>query len=227
MMNLKALYISLAAIALIAGCGKEPDHAGCTDPHAVNYDPRAIDSDGSCTYNEAEQLIWANGQAGGWNGDLIQGAFRPETCSGITQTLENLRDTVETFESLWLGTGEGSSHKSYFSLINEQKAPDYAEGSLRFDIRNKDGAAPPFMKLFICGKLTDDGQGCPQFLRSNYIEISTQSFNDSTFTEVNIPMREFEKITMGRVNVAAGFFFDGLPGTGVEINNLRWTADKY
>ncbi len=226
-MNLKALYISLATVALVAGCSKEPDQAGCTDPFAVNYEPRAIESDGSCIYNDAVQLIWADGKEGGWNGDVIQGAFRPETCSGMMQTMEQLRDTVETLHTLWLSTGEGTSHKSFFSLINEQAAPDYAEGSLRFECRNKDGAAPPFLKLFICGKLTDGGQQCPQFLRSSYIEISTQSFTDSTFTEVNIPMRDFEKITMSRVNVAAGFAFDGLPGTGIEINNLRWTAYKY
>ncbi len=226
-MNLKLFYISLAAAAFLAGCSKEPDQQGCTDPHAINYDPRALREEGTCLYNDAEQMIWSDGVLGGWNGDFIQGAFRAEVCTGILEVREELRDTAETVQTLWFGTGEGNTHKSHFSLINEQKAPDYAEGSIRFECRNKDGAAPAFMHVFICGKLTDDGQSCPQFIRSDYVEISTHSFTDSTFTEVNIPMRDFDKITMGRVNVAAGFEFSGLPGTGIEINNLRWTADKY
>ncbi len=237
--------LSLLGLVGLVACDKDIDQAGCTDPIAVNYEPRALKEDGTCAYNMASQLIWNDGKYGGWNGDFYEGAYRLETCFGITTEILEVQDSIpvdtltsdslavdslllempEPLVSLYLGTGEQTSHRSYFTLINQRNATDYAEGSLRFDCRIPEGDTPQFMRIFIGGKLPQQGD-CTPFRRSDYVEISTHAFNDSSFTEVEIPIRNFDKITMAQVDVVCGFEFDGDAETGIELNNIRWTANK-
>lgn len=219
-------YIPVLLIAiLVASCTKENEQTGCTDPHAVNYEPRALKDDGSCQFNQAEQVIWAEGQTGGWNDDLVEGAYSLNICEGVSDIMTEERDSITSIETLYLGTGADFMHRSYFTLINEQDARDFAEGSLRFDARvsSDDAGSPDFIKVFISGKIAQEGT-CEPYRRSEYVEISTQSFNDSTFTPVNITIREFEQIMMARVQVVCGMEFDGDRNTGIEINNLRWVG---
>ena len=219
-------YFLIIAVLALTGCIKDPNQEGCTDPIAANYDPSALKEDGTCVYNDAEQIIWASGATGGWNGDLIEGAYDLQICEGISEVMQQQRDSATTVETLYLGTGGGFSHSSYFTLINEQDARDFAEGSLRFDARVTDteGGAPAFIRMFISGKLWQEGD-CEPYRRSEFVDISTQSFNDSTFTPVNITIREFEQIMMARVLVTCGFEFEGERSTGIEIDNLRWVAN--
>lgn len=218
---------SILVISLLASCNKDPKQEGCTDPIAVNYDASALKEDGSCHYNQAEQIIWQAGFLGGWNGDLVEGAYDLNVCEGITEVMEEVLDSVSVMETLYLGTGAGFSHRSFFTLINEQEARDFAEGSLQFDARvtDTDEGSPEFIKLYISGKIVDVGI-CEAHRRSDYVEISTQSFNDSIFTPVNITIREFDQITMARVQVVCGMEFDGERSTGIEIDNLRWVANN-
>lgn len=220
------VFLPIFAIVLLTSCNKDPKQEGCTDPHAVNYDASALKDDGTCQFNQAEQIIWQAGFPGGWNADLIEGAYSLNVCEGVTDVMEETRDSASVVETLYLGTGADFSHRSYFTLINEQDARDFAEGSLRFDARvtDTDDGSPDFIKIFISGKIAADG-GCEPYRRSEYVEISTQSFNDSTFTPVNITIREFEKIMMARVRVVCGMEFEGERNTGIEIDNLRWVAN--
>jgi hypothetical protein len=224
-MKLNSCIPILLSVILLASCNKDPDQTGCTDPHALNYDPSALKDDGKCEFNRSEQIIWANGATGGWNEDLVEGAYSLNVCEGINDVMTEERDSVTTIETLYLGTGGGFSHRSYFTLINEYDARDFAEGSLRFDARvsSDDAGSPDFIKLFISGKIAESGS-CEPYRRSEYVEISTQSFNDSTFTPVNVTIREFEQIMMARVQVVCGMEFEGDRNTGIEIDNLRWVA---
>ncbi|MFT4770769.1 MAG: hypothetical protein ACI9CP_000710 [Cryomorphaceae bacterium] len=224
-MQLK-FYVPIFAILLLTSCIKDPKQEGCTDPIAVNYDPSALKEDGSCQFNQAEQIIWQAGLFGGWNGDLIEGAYSLNVCEGVIEVMEEARDSASVLETLYLGTGAEFTHRSYFTLINEQDARDFVEGSLRFDVRVTDTekGSPDFIKLFISGKIADDGS-CQPYRRSEYVEISTQSFNDSTFTPVQVTIREFEQIMMARVQVVCGMEFEGERSTGIEIDNLRWVAN--
>jgi hypothetical protein len=246
---MKCLHtIALLVFAIgIFSCQKDWDQSACTDPIAINYEPRAIREDGSCLYNQDEQMIWSNGLRGGWNGNLVEGAFRHEVVVG--EAFENLyggsvdslavdstvADTTINDSlalppspaqvSLMLSTGGEYDHLSYFTLINEQNARDFAEGTLRFDCRITEGAAPEYMQLFISGKLVENVEGY-EFSRSTYVDISTHSFNDSTFTPVTIHLRNFDKIMMARVNVVCGFQFGGERNIGVELDNIRWSANR-
>ncbi|MCZ4409208.1 hypothetical protein O3Q51_10325 [Cryomorphaceae bacterium 1068] len=224
-MQLK-IYIPIFALLLLTSCNKDPKQEGCTDPIAVNYDASALKDDGTCQFNQAEQMIWQAGLVGGWNGDLVEGAYSLNVCEGITEVMEEARDSATVAETLYLGTGGGFTHRSYFTLINEQDARDFAEGSLQFDARVTDteDGSPDFIKVFISGKVAANG-GCEPYRRSEYVNISTHSFNDSTFTPVNITIREFEQIMMARVQVVCGMEFEGERSTGVEIDNLRWVAN--
>ena len=221
------IFTSIFAILLLASCNKDPKQEGCTDPIAVNYDASALKDDGSCQFNRAEQIIWQAGMTGGWNGDLVEGAYSLNVCEGISEVMEEPVDSATVLETLYLGTGGGFSHRSFFTLINEHDARDFAEGSLQFDakVTDTEQGSPDFIKLFISGKITDDGP-CEPYRRSEYVEISTQSFNDSIFTPVNITIREFEKIMMARVEVVCGVEFEGERSTGIEIDNLRWVANN-
>ncbi|MCH2213997.1 MAG: hypothetical protein MK086_02390 [Flavobacteriales bacterium] len=224
-MQSKIFSLAFLGLVFMSSCNKDPKQDGCTDPTALNYDASALKDDGSCEFNQKEQIIWQSGLTGGWNGDLIEGAYSLNVCEGVTQIMTEEIDSLTTTETLYLGTGADFKHKSYFTLINEHDARDFAEGSLRFDARvlGGDDGSPDFIKLFISGKIADDGN-CDSYRRSEYVEISTQSFNDSTFTPVNITIREFEKIMMARVQVVCGMEFDGERNTGIEIDNLRWVA---
>lgn len=223
---LRIFLISAGVTALIS-CDKDPEQVGCTDPHSVNYDPSALKDDGTCVYNDNEQVIWANGMRGGWNGDLFQGAFKFDVCSGESHELMQEIDSVTVEETLYLGTGGGTKHKSYFSLINEHNARDFAEGSLRMSLRVSDteGGAPEYVRLYIGGKILQTEE-CNAHRRSDFVEISTHSLNDSTFTELNIPIRNFDKIMMAHVNVVCGIQFEGDRSTGIEVDNIRWVANK-
>ena len=220
------VYTPIFAILLLTSCNKDPKQEGCTDPVAVNYDASALKDDGSCQFNQAEQIIWQAGLPGGWNGDLVEGAYSLNVCEGVSEVMEVARDSVNMDETLYLGTSGGFTHRSYFTLINEQDARDFAEGSLQFDARVSDmeDGSPDFIKLFISGKIANNGN-CEPYRRSEYVEISTQSFNDSLFTPVNITIREFEQIMMARVQVVCGMEFEGERNTGIEIDNLRWVAN--
>ncbi len=220
------VYLSIFTVLLLTACNKDPEQKGCTDPIAQNYDPSALKDDGACSYNQSEQIIWQAGMPGGWNGDLVEGAYSLNICEGVSQVMEEMRDSTTTVETLYLGTGGDFTHRSYFTLINEQDARDFAEGSLRFDARVADPeeGSPDFIKLFISGKIADNGN-CDPYRRSEYVEISTHSFNDSTFTPVNITIREFDQIMMARVQVVCGMEFEGERNSGIEINNLRWVAN--
>jgi len=214
-------------ILVLLSCDKDPEQTGCTDQYAVNYDPGALKEDGSCIYNDAEQIIWSEGMRGGWNGDLLQGAFRMDVCSGeITEIVQEL-DSVTVEQSLYLGTGGDTQHKSYFSVINEQNARDFAEGSLRMGIRVSETktSAPEFIRLYIGGKILQT-ESCEPHRRSDFVEISTHSFNDSIYTPVNISLRDFDQIMMAHVNVVCGIQFEGERSTGIEVNEIRWVANK-
>jgi len=211
---------------VITSCDKEGDRQGCTDPIAANYDPRALTDDATCTYNDDIQSIWVDGTRGGWNGDLQEGAFKYEVCAGEFSELQTPIDSTEVERTLYLGTGGGTRHLSYFSIINERNARDFNNGSLQMDVRvsDTDDGAPEFVKFFISGKLWQE-EDCDLYRRSEYVEISTHSFNDSTFTKVNIPILRFDEIMMAHVNVVCGVEFDGERSTGIEVNNIQWIAN--
>lgn len=223
---LRILLIPAGLLTLIS-CDKDPAQVGCTDQHAVNYDPSALKDDGTCTFNDKEQLIWANGMRGGWNGDLLQGAFRLDLCAGEVNEISQQKDSSIVEKTLYLGTGGGFEHKSYFSLINERNGQDFAEGSLRMGIRVSDteDGSPEYIRLYIGGKILQIEE-CNPHRRSDFVEISTHSFNDSTYTNVNIPIRNFDKIMMAHVNVVCGIQFEGERSTGIEVDNIRWVANK-
>lgn len=224
MRNVYITSILFSAVIMIS-CNKDPKQEGCTDPTAINFDTSALKEDGSCQYNLSEQVIWREGMLGGWNGDQIQGAFLFNLCDGFSEVLSEEVDSVTTIETLYLGTGTSSEHKSIFTLLNQQDGRSFAEGSLRFDARidSLEDRSPEFMRLFIDGKITEFGT-CAPYKRSGFVDISTQSFNDSTFTPVNITLRDFDDITMSQIDLVCGFEFEGEPNTGIEIDNLRWVA---
>lgn len=222
----RIIFLALLGVSLLS-CNKDPEQTGCTDPHAVNYDPSALKDDGSCIFNQDEQIIWADGMRGGWNGDLQEGAFRLEMCGGEESEIVNQKDSATVLHTLYLGTGGGTEMHAYFSLINEHDARDFAEGSLRMGIRVSDlnEGSPDYINLYIGGKILENS-ACSPHRRSTYVEISTHSFNDSTFTEVNIPIRHFAQIRMAHVNVVCGIEFEGERNTGIEIDSIRWVANK-
>jgi|SRR5690554_1464777 len=222
-----SIPIVLIALALtsLTSCNKDPEQTGCTDPQSINYDPSALIDDHSCLYNDKEQVIWRNGMRGGWNADFQEGAFRLETCVGDIHEVTVEKDSASVEKTLFFGTAGGYAHKSYFTLLNERDARDFAEGSMRMGIRIIEGSAPEYIRLYIGGKILEE-ESCNPHRRSDFVEISTHSFNDSLFTPVNIPIRHFDKIMMAHVNVVWGIQFEAGRSSGIEVNEIRWVANK-
>lgn len=226
-MTAKSIFTLAFGSFLLIACNKDPEQTGCADPVAINYEPGALKDDGSCQYNQAEQVIWQDGVFGGWNEDYHEGAYQLDVCVGTVREVVALEaDSTESI-TLMLETDGGSNHRSVFSLINEHDARDFAEGSLRFDARLADstGAAPEFIRLFISGKIPLENKNCDPYGRSTFVDISTRSFSDSTYSEVNVPLRHFSQVMMARINVVAGFEFEAERNVGIEINRLRWVAN--
>lgn len=216
-------FVLIVFSLALMNCNKDPDQSGCTDPMAVNYNPAALRSDNSCKYNDAKQIIWQNGMRGGWNNDLQQGAFKLETCAGEVREVIYEADSAYAQHVLYFGTDNENEHKSVFSVINVQNGRDFAEGSLRMGVRFPGEGHPEYMRLYINGKIPDRAI-CTSHKRSEFIEISTHGFNDSTFTEVNIPMRNFAKIQMGNIHVVCGIEFEGDRNSGIEVDEIKWVA---
>ncbi len=226
MATLKTPLLFLPAFLLLISCNKDPEQTGCTDPIAINYEPRALKDDGSCNFNQKEQVIWQDGFFGGWNTNLHEGAYRLDVCQGTAQELTSIGADSSASTTLYLGTGGAMHHHSVFTLINERNAKDFAEGSLRFNARlsHATNSAPEFIQLFVSGKILRDEE-CKPYRRSTFVEISTRSFSDSAFTEVNIPLRHFSQVMMAHINVVAGFDFEADRNMGIEIDRLRWVAN--
>lgn len=217
-------YLLIFSTFVILSCSKDPDQSGCTDPLAANYNPAALRSDNSCTYNDATQMIWHNGMRGGWNNDLQQGAFNLETCAGDVREMMYEVDSIHTQHTLYFGTDDGNYHKSVFSVINVQNGRDFAEGSLQMGIRLIDETYPDYIQLYINGKIQDHSD-CTPHNRSDFVKISTHAFTDSTFTEVNIPIRDFAKIQMANIHVVCGIEFEGERNSGIEVDEIKWVAN--
>ena len=222
---LKSPLLLLPAFLLLVSCNKDPEQKGCTDPFALNYEPRALKDDGTCEFNQNEQVIWHDGVFGGWNSNVHEGAYRLDICEGIAEEMASISADSTSLTTLYLGTGGAMHHHSLFTLINERDGRDFAEGSLRFNARlsHASGSAPEFIQLFVSGKIPE-GE-CKPYNRSTFVEISTRSFTDSTFSEVIIPLRHFSQLMMSRIIVVAGFDFEADRNMGIEIDQLRWVAN--
>ncbi len=133
--------LALAAIACAvaaSGCGGKSAVKGCMDPTAVNYDPQATESDGSCLAFQGPRdpdfevggswVMDTNGYAGNGSLDIATGtAFMP------THGLKYLRYFSGTSNNFWSGSRtiyqDGVSFQRSTTLTFDYAASGYATAS--------------------------------------------------------------------------------------------------
>ncbi len=205
----------------IASCTRNEEITGCTDHLAENHNPRATVDDGSCTYPPDEQVIWKDGVAGGWNGDIFSYGIVPELCYGM---LVFDADTSAQTHLTRLITDVNGDLQLQFKLINPVSASNYIEGNLRIDLALPEGVSLPLVDIYIHGKIADSDGVCPGYVRSDFVQVSTQALGQTPHA-LSIPLRDFEQMRLGDIEVMVGIEIkNAQPNSEVLwINNVRWT----
>ena len=214
------LFLFSAGLLILAGCDRDEEIQGCTHHLAENHDPRATVDDGSCTYSEESQLIWKDGQPGGWNGNLTTYGFVPQVCSGDLLAEEDSNGVAPAR----LYTDASGNLEFHVVLTNPRTARNYNEGFVRFEVLKPEVSSLTSFRIYTHGKLTQMGSGCNEFNRSQVVELSALSLNDSIPASVAVPFSDFDQLMLADINVLFGVIAEGQPDTEVlQINNIRWT----
>lgn len=219
-------FLSIIFLALVFSSCKDEEQTGCTDPVAVNYDAAALKDDGTCTFNTDEQLIWNNGEYFGWNGNNFTGGYQLTTCYGTSEIIEEQIDSLNSRAYYLFTADEEGRYYSTFDLINNQDARTYGYGNLKFSLKADSLNAPEIIKVFIHGNIHQTNPNCEAILRSEYVEVISSSLNDSTFTEVSIPMESFSNRYISDIDFVCGFVFESEAGSAISIDNIRLSAAK-
>lgn len=214
------LSLSAAVILITTGCDRDEEIQGCTHHLAENHDPRATVDDGSCTYSEESQLIWKDGQPGGWNGNLTTYGFIPKACTGDFLAEEDSNGVAPAR----LFTDPAGNLEFHVELTNPRTARNYNEGFIRFEVLKPEDSSLGTFQIYTHGKLTQTNSGCDEFNRSQVVELSALSLNDSIPASVAVPFSDFDQLMLADINVLFGIIAEGEPDTEVlQINNIRWT----
>lgn len=208
--------------ALMVACDRNEEIAGCTDHLSENHDPRATVDDGSCTYSEETQLVWKNGEPGGWNGELFTYGIVPTACRGTMIVEADTSDQAN--KPAVLATDANGNVNVQFNLMNSRSAQNYIEGYVHVDIQRADSMVIPNFEIYVHGKVVDSDHNCGEFIRSEKLQFSALALSD-TPTTLSVPFRDFNQLLLGDLNVLFGISLSGAePNSEVlKINNIRWT----
>lgn len=218
---MKRLFLVAVGMMAIASCTRDEEIKGCTDHLAENHDPRATVDDGSCTLPLEEQLIWKDGQSGGWNGDIFTYAFVPTVCKG---TFQLLADTAVSKNPACLYTDSNGELHIQFKLLSPRSGRNYSEGFVRLDLEKPLESDLSMFDIYVHGKIADNEGACGDYVRSQKLQFSAIAL-DTTATTLSVPFRDFEQVRMDDLSVVMGLRIENAqPDTEVlRINNIRWT----
>lgn len=221
MNGLHKIIIPLLSIILLASCEEPKPRAGCTDPTALNYNPLSEVDDGTCEYTDSTITIWNEGKEGVWGSSSQTGHIEMQTCFGYSIT-----DTTDTFpgEGLIIIKDSAGDFGIASRVINSQDARSLGNGHLVFDLLVPASSNLENFDVFIHGKNCSDIKMCDDVCRSGGVTISTIEIDSVGFTEVAIPLLEFENRYLQKLHTPFGFRenVQGGNDTVMVINNIRW-----
>lgn len=201
-----------SGLLLLSSCRDEQEGLeGCTDPEALNYDPKALVADSSsCEYPPppSELVIWSGGEEGEYGGEEFLGVINVAPCKGSLDTMTlNPNDTLDPGPfSMILERDSANEFGLVASLTNPRKMDDYADGELQIDLMEADPERAEFeFKTFLHGQLCNQNHHpCGQVCSSRYLNVSTRHLNDSTMQTLHLPVPDFEDATFGEVDHIMG-----------------------
>ena len=216
------LFLPLFAFLVLISCDREEEIIGCTDHLAENHDPRATVDDGSCTFSDDSQLVWRDGQPGGWNGNLTTYGIVPEVCKG---SIEVLTDTSFTEQPMRIFADAGGEVHLHFRLLNPRTARNYNTGYVHFDVLKPEGSGVQTLEIYTHGKRPQQSSECGAFNRSHVVEISTLTLPIDEWHTVSIPFLDFTDLMLADIRIMFGVQTGGhAPESEVlQLNNIRWT----
>lgn len=223
LMKIKWISLTIALTGLfLFSCDRNEEIAGCTHHLAENHDPRATSDDGSCTYSDEFQLLWKDGNPGGWNGNVTTYGIVPLVCSGA---FESEADTsVQTIPGQIVTDVSGQAHVQ-FRLSNPRTARNYYEGYVRFEVLKPEGSNLETFFVYVHGKNPQAVDECGSFNRSQLVELSALALSSTDWIEVAVPFSDFNDIMLADIRAMFGVeVANASPETEVlQINNIRWT----
>jgi len=227
----KVKWLGMAGMCLLLTAGlsscSEKEREGCTDPLAENFDNSATSDNGTCTYSDTMINIWSMGEPGQWGDDPAVGAIEILECQGSADTIALNTDTAGNSD-MALAIVRESVNSSFFisaRVINTQNGLPWANGYLIFDAMLPANSTLTSFDLSIHGTQCFEPVNCASTVCiSTPLEISTTALNDSAFTQITIPMTDFERRHLQNTDIlfAIKDSHTGGSDTVLYVKDLFW-----
>ncbi len=202
---------ALASLLITLGsCKKnEGDIQGCTDPLALNYNPRATIENDTCRYEDKQYTIWNEGDGGTWGDDVYIEKVFAEACQGQVDTISYItsvdtiyldttgmgQDTLEYNMAtvLYLMRDPGTGQAKLNLYVNNQipNAQEFKYGSVSFDVSLANNSPLTTFDVRMMGSLWTGSNSCQGRLLSDVVNVAATDLTDSTYTNIRIPVAEF------------------------------------
>ena len=152
--------ILAAACLLLVGCQQEE---GCTDPAATNYDPNAVEDDGSCNYDNDPSNP---GGGGSLDEPIIDGyTYDVVTIGNQVWFSENLRTTVyangDAIAMHLSSTDWDLSTQGAFSVFGEMDGSECYDDSPGLDACEQEQSLVAYGRLYNWYAVNDQRGICP------------------------------------------------------------------
>jgi hypothetical protein len=220
-------WVLLLGVGLISFSGCEPEaRKGCTDYTATNYDQVAEEDDGTCEYLDSTVNIWSGGVTGFWGSNQPIGQVELHACKGTSDSITLDPDTLGNgLLALYL-TKESLNHQ--FGLvaqtINQVDARPLGSGFMIFDVMLGPGVDIPSFDVQMNGNSCGNFGTCNFICRSQPVSVSTIAMTDSTWTEVTVPLLDFNQRTLFSMDNL--FMVSGTSPTSGDtvlyLKEIRW-----
>lgn len=147
----------------------------------------------------------------------------------LADTLITPADTIITGDTYLLANSDSlGNYGLVIRLLNKRNAADFKNGNLIFTAKLHPDASINNFEVFIHGNhLNFGGSNCSSFLRSDPVNVFTNSLDTISFKELSIPLTNFSNRNIQDIDLVFGIKGTGAtPNTNlIMINNIKWVSN--